>query len=93
MMKITFIYPAVGKKPGEHYIRTWKMEPLTVALLNALTPDDIEVEFFDDRIEMNIGCQVLAFDSFLSVVVDDQKVIFLFTQLLPNRSQQHGDKP
>ncbi len=30
-MKITFIYPAVGKKPGKKYIQTWKMEPLPVA--------------------------------------------------------------
>ncbi len=51
-MKITFIYPAVGKKPGKKYIHTWTMEPLTIAVLKALTPDDVEVEFFDDRIEL-----------------------------------------
>jgi radical SAM superfamily enzyme YgiQ (UPF0313 family) len=50
-MKITLIYPAVGKKPGEPYIRTWQMEPLTLATLKALTPPDITVEFFDDRLE------------------------------------------
>lgn len=51
-MKITFILPAIGKKPGQKYIGTWKMEPLTIALLKGLTPDDIETEFFDDRIEL-----------------------------------------
>ena len=51
-MKITFILPAIGKKPGEKYIGTWKMEPLTIAVLKALTPPDIETEFFDDRIEL-----------------------------------------
>jgi radical SAM superfamily enzyme YgiQ (UPF0313 family) len=51
-MKITFIYPAVGKKPGGKYIRTWTMEPLTIATLKALTPEDFEVEFFDDRVEL-----------------------------------------
>jgi radical SAM superfamily enzyme YgiQ (UPF0313 family) len=28
------------------------MEPLTIATLKALTPEDIEVEFFDDRMEL-----------------------------------------
>jgi len=28
------------------------MEPLTISTLNALTPDDVETEFFDDRIEL-----------------------------------------
>ncbi|MDO5558470.1 MAG: radical SAM protein [Oscillospiraceae bacterium] len=51
-MKITFILPAIGKKPGKKYIGTWKMEPLTIAVLKALTPDDIETELFDDRIEL-----------------------------------------
>jgi radical SAM superfamily enzyme YgiQ (UPF0313 family) len=51
-MKITFILPAIGKKPGQKYIGTWKMEPLTIAVLNALTPQEIERELFDDRIEL-----------------------------------------
>jgi len=51
-MKITFIVPAIGKKPGEKYIGTWKMEPLTVAVLKSLTPSDIETQLFDDRLEL-----------------------------------------
>ncbi|MBP9023652.1 MAG: B12-binding domain-containing radical SAM protein [Spirochaetes bacterium] len=51
-MKITFILPAIGKKKNKKYIGTWKMEPLTIAVLKALTPGDIETEFFDDRIEL-----------------------------------------
>lgn len=51
-MKITFILPAIGKKQGQKYIGTWKMEPLTIAVLKALTPDDVETEFYDDRIEL-----------------------------------------
>jgi radical SAM superfamily enzyme YgiQ (UPF0313 family) len=50
-MKVTFILPAIGKKKGKKFIGTWKMEPLTIAVLNALTPDEIETTFFDDRIE------------------------------------------
>ena len=38
-MKIIFILPAIGKKSGEKYIGTWKMEPLTIAVLKSLTPD------------------------------------------------------
>ncbi|MGN0587433.1 MAG: B12-binding domain-containing radical SAM protein [Oscillospiraceae bacterium] len=51
-MKITFILPAIGKKQGEKYIGTWKMEPLTIAVLKALTPPDIDTELYDDRIEL-----------------------------------------
>ena len=51
-MKITFILPAIGKKPGQKYIGTWKMQPLTIAVLKALTPPEIETELFDDRIEL-----------------------------------------
>ena len=36
-MKVTFILPAIGKKKGEPYIRTWQqMEPLTISTLQAL---------------------------------------------------------
>lgn len=51
-MKVTFVVPAIGKKPGQRYIGTWKMEPLTIAALQALTPRDVETELFDDRIEL-----------------------------------------
>ncbi len=56
-VKITFIVPAIGKKPGQKYIGTWKMEPLTIAVLKALTPPEIEnetvtAELFDDRTEL-----------------------------------------
>lgn len=51
-MKITFILPAIGKKPGQKYIGTWKMEPLSIAVLQSLTPEDVETELFDDRVEL-----------------------------------------
>ncbi len=51
-MKLTFILPAIGKKQGQKYIGTWKMEPLTIAVLQSITPEDVETEFFDDRIEL-----------------------------------------
>lgn len=51
-MKLLFIFPAIGKKPGKRYIGTWKMEPLTVALLKALTPGQVETAYCDDRLEL-----------------------------------------
>lgn len=52
-MKITFILAAIGKKENQKYIKTWKkMEPLTIATLKAITPEDIETEFYDDRLEL-----------------------------------------
>jgi radical SAM superfamily enzyme YgiQ (UPF0313 family) len=50
-MKLTLIYPAVGRKPGHLYVRSWQMEPLAMAVLAGLTPPEIAVRFYDDRLE------------------------------------------
>jgi radical SAM superfamily enzyme YgiQ (UPF0313 family) len=50
-MRLTLIHPAIGHREGEHYIRTWQMEPLPIAVLAGLTPPDVEVAFHDDRME------------------------------------------
>lgn len=50
-MKITFILPAIGKKAGDSYLKSWLMEPLTIAVLNSMIPSRFEREFYDDRIE------------------------------------------
>ncbi|MDR1935558.1 MAG: B12-binding domain-containing radical SAM protein [Candidatus Accumulibacter sp.] len=50
-MRLTFIQPAIGHRPGEPYIRSWQMEPLPIATLAGLTPPPIEVRFQDDRLE------------------------------------------
>jgi radical SAM superfamily enzyme YgiQ (UPF0313 family) len=50
-MKIALVLPSVGKLPGQKYIRAWQMEPLTIAHLAALTPGDVDIAFFDDRME------------------------------------------
>ena len=50
-MHITFIQPAIGHKPeGGQYPKTWIMEPLSIAVLAALTPPDWARSFFDDRL-------------------------------------------
>ena len=50
-MRLTLVHPAVGRRPGVDYMRTWQMEPLVIAALAALTPSDVEIAFHDDRIE------------------------------------------
>ncbi|MFO8062474.1 MAG: radical SAM protein [bacterium] len=50
-MHITLIYPSVERRPGKQYIRTWQMEPLTIAQVYSQIPPDIDVSFFDDRLE------------------------------------------
>lgn len=51
-MKLTLVHPCIGRVAGQRYIRSWQMEPLAPAVLAALTPDDVEVQFFDDRMEV-----------------------------------------
>ncbi len=50
-MRLTLIQPAIGHRAGERYIRSWQMEPLPIAALAGLTPADVELKFFDDRME------------------------------------------
>jgi radical SAM superfamily enzyme YgiQ (UPF0313 family) len=50
-VKILFVLPGIGKKPGEPYLRSWLMEPLTIAVLKRLTPASFETAFYDDRVE------------------------------------------
>ena len=62
-MKILFILPGIGKKPGERYLKSWLMEPLTIAVLKRLTPAEYETMFFDDRVESinyDADCDVVA---------------------------------
>tara|TARA_Y100000310_G_scaffold78020_1_gene74595 strand:+ start:5004 stop:6341 length:1338 start_codon:yes stop_codon:yes gene_type:complete len=56
-MKVLFIYPSLGerkyykvKKSGD-FIKTTCLEPLAIATLNGLTPENWQTEFNDDRIE------------------------------------------
>jgi radical SAM superfamily enzyme YgiQ (UPF0313 family) len=50
-MRLTLVHPAIGRKAGVDYMRTWQMEPLPIALLAGLTPADVEIAFYDDRME------------------------------------------
>src|SRR5205809_6339708 len=50
-MRLTIVHHCIGRKPGQKYIRTWQMEALSAATLAGLTPRDVEVRFYDDRME------------------------------------------
>ena len=50
-MRLTIVHPCIGRKPGQKYIRTWQMESLPAATLAGLTPKNVEVRFYDDRME------------------------------------------
>jgi radical SAM superfamily enzyme YgiQ (UPF0313 family) len=50
-MRIALIRPGLGLKGSRKYTSLACLEPLSLAILAALTPQDIEVVAFDDRIE------------------------------------------
>lgn len=50
-MKITFIKPNIGRREHSLYVDEARMEPLTLGVLAALTPEDVECRLFDDRME------------------------------------------
>jgi radical SAM superfamily enzyme YgiQ (UPF0313 family) len=50
--RLTIVHPCVGRRAGDRsYLRTWQMEPLPSAMIAALTPNDVEKRFYDDRFE------------------------------------------
>ncbi|MGD0501694.1 MAG: radical SAM protein [Steroidobacteraceae bacterium] len=51
-MRLTLIHPCIGRHAGDkRYIRSWQMEPLAPAVLAGLTPSDVQIRFYDDRLE------------------------------------------
>lgn len=50
-MRILLVMPGVGRKPTEKYVRSWMMEPLFMGVLAALTPEHVQLNFVDDRLE------------------------------------------
>jgi radical SAM superfamily enzyme YgiQ (UPF0313 family) len=51
-MKLTLIHPCVGRHARDRsYLRSWQMEPLAPAVLAGLTPEEVAVRFYDDRLE------------------------------------------
>jgi radical SAM superfamily enzyme YgiQ (UPF0313 family) len=50
-VRLTIVHPCIGRRRGQRYIGTWQMEPLPAATIAGLTPDDVDVRFYDDRME------------------------------------------
>ena len=50
-MKLTLIKPNIGRREHGLYVDEGRMEPLQLGILAALTPEDIEVVMYDDRME------------------------------------------
>jgi radical SAM superfamily enzyme YgiQ (UPF0313 family) len=51
-VKITFIKPNIGRREHSLYVDQGRMEPLMLAVLAGMTPPDIEVVMYDDRMEL-----------------------------------------
>lgn len=50
-MRLTLIKPRIGRKEDSLYIDEGRMEPLQLAVLAGMTPPDVEVVMYDDRME------------------------------------------
>lgn len=50
-MKLTLIKPNIGRREHGLYVDEGRMEPLQLGILAALTPKEIEVVMYDDRME------------------------------------------
>jgi radical SAM superfamily enzyme YgiQ (UPF0313 family) len=51
-MRLTLVHPCIGRHAGDaRYIRSWQMEPLAPSVLAGMTPSDVSVRFYDDRLE------------------------------------------
>jgi radical SAM superfamily enzyme YgiQ (UPF0313 family) len=50
-MRVTFIKPTIGRREHSLYVDEGRMEPLMLGVLAGLTPEDVEVVLYDDRME------------------------------------------
>src|SRR6185295_16510731 len=50
-MRLTLIHPCIGRRIDQPYIRLWQMEPLPPAGIAGLTARDVDIKFYDDRME------------------------------------------
>lgn len=50
-MRLTLIKPNIGRREHSLYVDEGRMEPLPLGILAALTPPDVEVKLYDDRME------------------------------------------
>ena len=106
-MKITLIKPNIGRREHSLYVDNASMEPLQLGILAALTPEDIEVVMYDDRLEPIpyeektdlVAITVETFTARRSYEIADEyrkrgvKVIMggIHIKLLPEEAIEHAD--
>jgi hypothetical protein len=50
-MRLVLIKPNIGRREHSLYVDEGRMEPLQLGILAALTPKEIDVVMYDDRME------------------------------------------
>lgn len=50
-MRVTLIKPRIGRKEYGPYVDRGRMEPLQMGVLAGVTPPDVDISFYDDRME------------------------------------------
>ncbi|MCR4658423.1 MAG: B12-binding domain-containing radical SAM protein [Lachnospiraceae bacterium] len=106
-MKITLIKPNIGRREHSLYVDNASMEPLQLGILAALTPSDVEVVMYDDRLEPIpygeetdlAAITVETFTARRSYEIADEyrkrgiKVLLggIHVKLLPGEAKEHAD--
>ena len=106
-MKITLIKPNIGRREHSLYVDNASMEPLQLGILAALTPSDIEVVMYDDRLEKIpydeptdlVAITVETFTARRSYEISEEyrkrgvKVIMggMHVKLIPEEVKEHAD--
>ncbi len=106
-MKVTLIKPNIGRREHSLYVDNASMEPLQLGILAALTPKDIDVVMYDDRLEKIpydeptdlVAITVETFTARRSYEISEEyrkrgvKVIMggMHVKLIPEEVQEHCD--
>ncbi len=106
-LHIILIKPNIGRREHSLYVDNASMEPLQLGVLAALTPEDIEVVMYDDRLEPIpyseradlVAITVETFTARRSYEIADEyrkrgvKVLMggMHVKLLPEEAKEHAD--
>ena len=50
-MRVTLINPTIGRINNQRSYRKWVLEPLSIASIAGVTPKEVQLTFFDERVE------------------------------------------
>ena len=106
-LHIILIKPNIGRREHSLYVDNASMEPLQLGVLAALTPEDIEVVMYDDRLEPIpyseradlVAITVETFTARRSYEIADEyrkrgvRVLMggMHVKLLPEEAKEHAD--